>query len=46
VLGDDVSGLHVRDIATRLQIEESKITSVLRVLAARHCFREGNIRPL
>jgi hypothetical protein len=42
ILADKPSGVHVRDISAQLHIEESKVTSILRVLAARHCFCEGD----
>ncbi|KXN81593.1 Sterigmatocystin 8-O-methyltransferase [Leucoagaricus sp. SymC.cos] len=34
------SGLHTSEISRMIQVEESKVTSILRLLATRHCFRE------
>ncbi|KAJ4469875.1 S-adenosyl-L-methionine-dependent methyltransferase [Lentinula aciculospora] len=40
VLAEHPDGLHVSDLSAIIRIEPGKLTSVLRNLAARHCFKE------
>jgi len=40
-LADHPKGLHVRDLAEMVGIGQDKLTTILRLLAAKHCFREG-----
>jgi len=40
-LADHPKGLHVRDLAEMVGIGQDKLTTILRLLAAKHCFLEG-----
>ncbi|KAJ6571689.1 S-adenosyl-L-methionine-dependent methyltransferase [Mycena capillaripes] len=40
ILKDIPSGMHVADISKRCGVEPSKLARVLRLLSAKHCFRE------
>ncbi|KAF5319647.1 hypothetical protein D9619_008584 [Psilocybe cf. subviscida] len=39
-LTDKPNGLHVDELAAKVNVNPMKLASILRVLAARHCFRE------
>jgi DNA-binding IclR family transcriptional regulator len=41
VLADDPGGLPVADISERTGIEQGKLARILRCLATKNCFREG-----
>lgn len=43
VLLEHPDGLHVREISKLVGIESGKLTQILRLLATRHCFREGAV---
>jgi len=43
VLDGFPDGLHVNEIAKKTNIEQGKLGRMLRLLATRHCFREGRI---
>ena len=36
-------GLHVSEIAKKVNVEKGKLARILRLLATRNCFREGRI---
>jgi len=40
ILASNPSGLHSSEISRIIHVEESKLTSIMRLLATRHCFRE------
>jgi len=39
ILASNPSGLHSSEISRIIHVEESKLTSIMRLLATRHCFR-------
>lgn len=41
VLAEFPDGLHVDDLGPKVNAEKGKLARILRLLATRHCFREG-----
>jgi hypothetical protein len=41
ILQEMPAGMHVTELGTRCGVEPSKLARVLRLLSAKHCFREG-----
>ena len=40
-LRDYPKGMHIKDLAPLVQMDEAKLCRILRALSARHCFQEG-----
>lgn len=41
VLSEYPDGLHVDELGPKVNVEKGKLGRILRLLATRHCFREG-----